>query len=501
MGLDSSLWLAISGLPEDATPRELHVLFSACPGYLKCKVVSKKREGECEGVVQFDSKQHALQAIHARRGTTWRQGARPVELDVRQSAKRADIIARSPLRARSFSRDSLHGGVKEQIRVAPGATSSAASSRAASASRAPSCCSDSEAPTPRARSRPAPTAFMPATIHSSGASTCASSVASSEIRSAARKRVPPEQGVKRKAEAETMIERAMASRKKNELEMAIEMGQKAGICESILKAPREALANHERRIAARQSCTLKDRQNIAQSKLLDAMAHFRESKAAPGGQKIKALRQAIQSAKVAAVGDDAMGDARLLLQLEECRQTAQDALEEAVHSSETALELREAIEIAQESGVDVDTLQRAAHALVSMEEKARARDGLQAAIDDHRRALLEGDALVDVTPALQRAKAAGLDEAELVGAVAAIAAERQYIAQTNLEEAMCGKDISALHAAIQEGVRAKVDHEVLDEAERVLFEHEHRVLGKARLSRSAVRSPTTMGCGPRTAVV
>merc|ERR1719401_2173014 len=97
-----------------------------------------------------------------------------------------------------------------------------------------------------------------------------------------------------------MIEQAMASRKKLDLEQAIEMGEQSGICEAVLKGPREALANEERRIAARQSASVSSRRNVALTKLSDSVAQFRQHESPQTiAQKIKSLRHALQSAKAA----------------------------------------------------------------------------------------------------------------------------------------------------------------------------------------------------------
>lgn len=74
--------LSVFGLAFDATEREVHVLFSGCPGYVRCVVVPSKREGQKPyAFVQFDTPDNAAYATEARHGTTWEEGGPAVSVE------------------------------------------------------------------------------------------------------------------------------------------------------------------------------------------------------------------------------------------------------------------------------------------------------------------------------------------------------------------------------------------------------------------------------------
>lgn len=74
--------LSVFGLAFDATEREVHVLFSGCPGYVRCVVVPSKREAQKPyAFVQFDSVDNAAYATESRQGTTWEEGGPSVSIE------------------------------------------------------------------------------------------------------------------------------------------------------------------------------------------------------------------------------------------------------------------------------------------------------------------------------------------------------------------------------------------------------------------------------------
>lgn len=73
--------LSVRGLAEDATCRELHVLFSACPGYTGANLALEERSKRLQGLVHFDSPESAMRAAQLRKGTTWEAGGKGVFLD------------------------------------------------------------------------------------------------------------------------------------------------------------------------------------------------------------------------------------------------------------------------------------------------------------------------------------------------------------------------------------------------------------------------------------
>jgi len=74
--------LSVFGLAYDATEREVHVLFSGCPGYCRCIVVPGKGSQRPYAFVQFGEQQDALGAMESRQGTTWEDGGQPVSIEI-----------------------------------------------------------------------------------------------------------------------------------------------------------------------------------------------------------------------------------------------------------------------------------------------------------------------------------------------------------------------------------------------------------------------------------
>lgn len=74
--------LSVFGLSDDASEREVHILFSGCPGYLRNIVVPGKVGQKPYAFVQFDSPDNAFWAIEARTGTTWEEGSAAVSMEI-----------------------------------------------------------------------------------------------------------------------------------------------------------------------------------------------------------------------------------------------------------------------------------------------------------------------------------------------------------------------------------------------------------------------------------
>lgn len=81
--------LAVSGLPRDATKREVYILFSGCPGFLRCFLDPV----EVRAVVQFEAAVDAECAAAARCGSRWGEGTPPVQINV--ACGSADRVADS----------------------------------------------------------------------------------------------------------------------------------------------------------------------------------------------------------------------------------------------------------------------------------------------------------------------------------------------------------------------------------------------------------------------
>lgn len=77
--------LSITNISDDATPREVHILFSGCPGYIKSYLAFDSNEKRLWGLVHFASEQSAMQAAESRKGTTW-DGFREIRIDLGRPA-------------------------------------------------------------------------------------------------------------------------------------------------------------------------------------------------------------------------------------------------------------------------------------------------------------------------------------------------------------------------------------------------------------------------------
>mmetsp|Transcript_89642 Transcript_89642/g.159199 ORF Transcript_89642/g.159199 Transcript_89642/m.159199 type:complete len:886 (-) Transcript_89642:352-3009(-) len=71
--------VAIHGLAADATAREVHILFSACPGYKSSVLITNVTDAPY-ALVYFESSEQALMAAESRRGTAWEKDAREVAM-------------------------------------------------------------------------------------------------------------------------------------------------------------------------------------------------------------------------------------------------------------------------------------------------------------------------------------------------------------------------------------------------------------------------------------
>eukprot|EP00439_Symbiodinium_sp_Y106_P007909 s1159_g1.t1 len=103
--------LSVCGISEDATQRELHILFSACPGYVSSSILSDEASKRPYALVQFQDADMALQASAARQGTYWEEGARPITIDLG-----------SPFNLAKSAQLRLHFNAGRKMRSPPGCT-------------------------------------------------------------------------------------------------------------------------------------------------------------------------------------------------------------------------------------------------------------------------------------------------------------------------------------------------------------------------------------------
>lgn len=96
--------LSVCGISEDATQRELHILFSACPGYVSSSILNDEASKRPYALVQFQDADLVLQASAARQGTYWEACSVSSEGSPRSRAREdAGVTASSPP-SRSFPR-------------------------------------------------------------------------------------------------------------------------------------------------------------------------------------------------------------------------------------------------------------------------------------------------------------------------------------------------------------------------------------------------------------
>lgn len=283
-----------------------------------------------------------------------------------------------------------------------------------------------------------------------------------------------------KQSAQSMIDRAMETRRKGDLETAIQMGQEAGISELELRKPIEALEAVLVRAQARRSSAVGNRKQVAQNKLQDSMMQLHAD--APLDKKLKALKAAIRSAEIAGLDNNAILDAQQAHDDMEEFAASQEELEAQTEQPRSSADLRAAIQRAKVAGVATEALHRGARQLVVVEKKAKARQVLQNAMQEQEKALLKATQLrpgqqfsTNLAQVVEEVRRAGLGEEELEDAMEALQLERRFAALLKLEKAKESRSIPALQKAIKEAQRAQADDELIMEAEEQLREEENRV--------------------------
>eukprot|EP00435_Cladocopium_sp_Y103_P049283 s1433_g14.t2 len=118
--------LAVCGIPVDATSRELHILFSGCPGYMFCTGVL---DGDKPyALVHFCQPEHALHAAKSRKNTSWDASGAKVDFEVRRSEHMGEILRQRGAARCTEKVDQMVGGFGPKHPVAtPRSTKRAAS--------------------------------------------------------------------------------------------------------------------------------------------------------------------------------------------------------------------------------------------------------------------------------------------------------------------------------------------------------------------------------------
>lgn len=83
---DANNYVLVMGLPQDATEREVRVLFSGCEGFADCAVISDGMEKRPTALVHFSSRQDAHAAVVSRMGSCWEEADGPIHLQLLDSS-------------------------------------------------------------------------------------------------------------------------------------------------------------------------------------------------------------------------------------------------------------------------------------------------------------------------------------------------------------------------------------------------------------------------------
>lgn len=378
MVAEGRLCLGISNLPEDATLREVHILFSACPGYVRCQLTPCRTPGGPDAVVHFDGASRVLAAMKARLGTSWAPGLAPVDLSMLGAKPRAR-------RQRADQDVPPHTRASKDTNVSPPTCSTRSRTNPDLDGSPRECTSDppGSPSTTSTRSR----GFM-----------CASSI---QGRSRGREynvRCGPWSA---KHDAKLAVELALKSRRRPELEEVLVAATEACLSDEDLDGIRRAVAISERRTAIRDGTSESTRQGIAMEKVSAAIRRFQECAAMATGaldmqtgpaqvQRVEdclaTLRRAIDGARFAGVGVEKLAVAQAFLVGEERRSLAEERLRAVLCSVEALMgadgaaaaaipALRWATQDATDAGACAHLLHRAARllAVVGMSVAASER--------------------------------------------------------------------------------------------------------------------------------
>eukprot|EP00435_Cladocopium_sp_Y103_P048471 s1433_g14.t1 len=214
--------LAVCGIPVDATSRELHILFSGCPGYMFCTGVL---DGDKPyALVHFCQPEHALHAAKSRKNTSWDASGAKVDFEVRRSEHMGEI-----LRQRGF-------GPKHPV-ATPRSTKRAASqpSRSRDRDAEPGVPGNAWNVRPKERIGTPKSMLNPCSVEANM--------------------------------AKARVEAAVKKNKLTELESSIKEAADAGVPQHELSEAQEKMRQHRRRLAVRNAVFAQQR---ARNRLADA---------------------------------------------------------------------------------------------------------------------------------------------------------------------------------------------------------------------------------------
>mmetsp|Transcript_43865 Transcript_43865/g.102472 ORF Transcript_43865/g.102472 Transcript_43865/m.102472 type:complete len:897 (-) Transcript_43865:142-2832(-) len=195
-------------------------------------------------------------------------------------------------------------------------------------------------------------------------------------------------------------------------------------------------------------------------------------------KSVAELQDCIASAVMAGLSAPDLEKGRQVLQKEESKAAARIILKDArlgkkASAEERVQDLREAVEQGKSAGLTEDELVPFVNALADLRREVAARRALNEAVE-----IATIDALM---PAVQEARAAGVDEEDLATAKMLIEDAYKPAARAKLKDAVQKRDIPALQAAIEHAKVVGLSVMAIAEASEVLKEEELKVQLRKRL--------------------
>jgi hypothetical protein len=421
--------VSVYGLPEDATEREVYILFSGCSGFERA-IVSNRRP---LAWAIFSGDMQALEAVESRRGTRWSSSLNAIVLDVTDGSEIIDEAVSSTLKQQE------RGEKARELQGTP----------------------------PRHQTK----------RHSSS---CGHRI-ESKRHGGSRSSVSSGVETRLRTVAETLLDKALTgSITLSEMESAMENAIALGLPRKKVEALQAMIEVREQRVHTRRDTAQQNRQKVALQRLSDLLMPNGRPPSKPVLERptasIQQYAQKLQHALQAAIslgcsGADVEGASALVEKIDK-RLARESKLERILqHSSDTQEVLRE-LEAAKQEKIDSTLLRRGACVLALRRRQEMARQSLQTATECAARAaanLSGANCLPNTTArlkaALDEGESVGLSESELALAREMLCAERRDIAERRMEEAVCRQDRIQLHNAIQEGLDAGACQGLLERAQ------------------------------------
>eukprot|EP00930_Biecheleria_cincta_P033364 TRINITY_DN23113_c0_g1_i1.p1 TRINITY_DN23113_c0_g1~~TRINITY_DN23113_c0_g1_i1.p1 ORF type:complete len:2255 (-),score=582.31 TRINITY_DN23113_c0_g1_i1:175-6126(-) len=261
----------------------------------------------------------------------------------------------------------------------------------------------------------------------------------------------------RKPAALAALAQAVKSRDMDQLRDALAEGEQVPLTESELETARVVLKQEERKVAA-------------QAGLEEPMR----------SRELEPLRAAIAEGEAAGLEGAELEAAKTILQEEERKIKAAKDLEAAIEACQIDL-LEQCLKEAEDAGLEEDTskgalLFEARRKLAEERSKAQARQALEKAVSSR--------VMEDLRASIAKALEIGLTEGELETARLVLAQEEaKEAAVETLTEASVGRDIQSLQGALDAAKAANLDpaHAAMETAKKVLREEEQKEKARSAL--------------------